>query len=144
VQGKKHLARSAKTLSKGVTADWMAACMLDSVKCDSMMALQQTIEMTDIEAGNYSLEDINPVIQEKAGIDVHAHNKTNGRQLPLKRKSRCLHVHHQQMKNSYKDCNSIIDALTFLQQKCIHRLALRISRNYYHLLRLHAVGIFYC
>ncbi len=56
--GWKIFTAKPSSLSKGVGFDRLAVRILNSVKCDAMIALQQTVEMSDIKQGKYSLGDI--------------------------------------------------------------------------------------
>jgi len=57
----------------------MAACILLSLRlCNSAIALQQTVEMHDIQCGRQLLSNINPTVWKAASLDVHvpASNET--------------------------------------------------------------------
>jgi len=56
--GQKYFTAKPSSLSRGDGFDRLAVRILNSVKCDAMIALQQTVEMSDIKQGKYSLGDI--------------------------------------------------------------------------------------
>jgi hypothetical protein len=54
-----------------MSRDRMAARVLLGITGDGFsLSHQQTAEMADITAGNHSLNDINPLVQKAAGLDV--------------------------------------------------------------------------
>jgi len=105
-----------------------------------MMALQRIINMTDIEDGNYLV--IDAVIEAKAGINFHSHNRTNCRWLQLEWESHhpCVYV-TSGCKHLTVVCNSVLEVSTFSNRSTIIGYFLRTSRNCYCLL-LHAAQTF--
>jgi len=96
--------------------DRLAVRILNNVKCDAMIALQQTVEMSDIKQGKYSLGGINKTVHIAAGLDVHSTMDGSGSRNMTK--VQCMKVDRKvQSKDSqrtYKEgaCTISMDMLT--------------------------------
>jgi len=77
--GAKSIAAKPSTLSKGIGYDRLATRILNNLQCDATKALQQTVEMLDIQQGKHSLSNINNSVHVAAGLDVHTAIDDTGR-----------------------------------------------------------------
>jgi len=77
--GAKIIAAKPTTLSNGICYDRLALIILNNLQCDATKALQQAVEMLDIQQGKHSLSDINNSVCVAAGLDVHSAIENTGR-----------------------------------------------------------------
>ncbi len=75
--GPKHFTSPPASVSKGISADRLAARIMSQVTCPSALALQQTVEMTAIHNGEQLLSDINPNVRKASGLSVHERQKSS-------------------------------------------------------------------
>jgi len=69
--GRKAAGQPAETASKGLGGQCRVLNILCDTKCENTMALQQSVEITDIENGRQVIEDIPSLIRLASGLHVH-------------------------------------------------------------------------
>lgn len=99
--------------NKGLSYDRAAIRILDGIDVTSdTLAHQQAWEMQDVSQKKHRLADINPTVQEKAGLDVHEEDVMVNNNLKRKRTNDKVKV-EQNVRYMMSDCTpKKINALT--------------------------------
>jgi len=73
--GQTHFMSPLTSISKGISADRLVVQIMSEVTCPAVLALQQTVEMTEIHNSEQQLSDINQNVHKVIGFSVHERKK---------------------------------------------------------------------